>query len=118
MPPGCGSGWFWIALWRRLREPAVGAGAGLVALVAVTLAMGFTGALLTFAPRILYPAYALRASQIGLDPLADQQAAPAIALQPAREAGASYGGGPVGGGGDGDAQSSCLPTISALRGSR
>src|SRR5699024_6530373 len=24
--------WFWIAVWRRLREPQVGAGAGLVAL--------------------------------------------------------------------------------------
>jgi len=67
--------WFWIAVWQRLREPQVGAGAGLVTLMAVTMVMGFTGALLTFAPRILYPAYALRAPQIGLDPLADQQLA-------------------------------------------
>ena len=67
--------WFWMAVWHRIREPQVGAGAGLVALVTVTMVMGFTGALLTFAPRILYPAYALRAPQIGLDPLADQQLA-------------------------------------------
>lgn len=67
--------WFWLAVWRRLREPQVGAGAGLVALMAVTMVMGFTGALLTFSPRILYPAYALRAPQIGLDPLIDQQLA-------------------------------------------
>lgn len=67
--------WFWIAVWQRIREPDTGVGAGLVALLTVTLVMGFTGALLTFAPRILYPAYALRAPLLGLDPLADQQLA-------------------------------------------
>jgi len=67
--------WFWIAVWQRIREPDTGVGAGLVALVTVTLVMGFTGALLTFAPRILYPAYGLRAPLLGLDPLADQQLA-------------------------------------------
>ena len=67
--------WFWIAVWRRIREPEAGVAPALVALVTVTVVMGFTGALLTFAPRILYPAYALRAPLLGLDPLADQQLA-------------------------------------------
>lgn len=67
--------WFWMAVWRRIREPQVGAGAGVVALAAMMMVMGFTGALLTFAPRVLYPVYALRAPQLGLDPLADQQLA-------------------------------------------
>ncbi|MCK9487964.1 MAG: cytochrome c oxidase assembly protein [Xanthomonadales bacterium] len=67
--------WFWIAVWQRIREPDTGVAAGLVALVTVTVVMGFTGALLTFSPRVLYPAYALRAPLLGLDPLADQQLA-------------------------------------------
>ena len=67
--------WFWIAVWQRIREPDTGVAAGLIALLTVTLVMGFTGALLTFAPRILFPAYALRAPMLGLDPLADQQLA-------------------------------------------
>ena len=67
--------WFWIAVWRRIREPEAGVAPALVALVTVTVVMGFAGALLTFAPRILYPAYALRAPLLGLDPLADQQLA-------------------------------------------
>ncbi len=67
--------WFWSAAWRRLREPQTGAGGGVVALLAVMMQMGFLGALLTFAPRALYPVYAARAPDIGLAPLADQQLA-------------------------------------------
>lgn len=67
--------WFWMAAWQRIREPAVGAGAGVIALVSMMMVMGFTGALLTFAPRLLYPVYAIRAPQVGLDPLIDQQLA-------------------------------------------
>ena len=67
--------WFWIAVWRRIREPETGVAPALVSLVTVTVVMGFAGALLTFAPRILYPAYALRAPMLGLDSLADQQLA-------------------------------------------
>lgn len=67
--------WFWIAVWRRIRESEAGVAPALVALVTVTVVMGFTGALLTFAPRILYPAYALRAPLLGLDPIVDQQLA-------------------------------------------
>ena len=43
--------------------------------MAVMMQMGFLGALLTFAPRVLYPVYALRAPEAGLAPLADQQLA-------------------------------------------
>ncbi len=67
--------WFWAAVWRRLRDPDAGAGAGVVALVAVMVQMGLLGALLTFSPRVLYADYLLRAPALGLDPLADQQLA-------------------------------------------
>jgi putative membrane protein len=67
--------WLWAAMWRRIRDPHVGAGAGVVAMVAVMMQMGFLGALLTFATRPLYPVYAERAPQMGLDVMADQQLA-------------------------------------------
>ncbi|GGK13619.1 cytochrome c oxidase assembly protein [Luteimonas terricola] len=67
--------WLWAAMWRRIRDPHVGAGAGVVAMVAVMMQMGFLGALLTFAARPLYPVHAERAPQLGLDVMADQQLA-------------------------------------------
>lgn len=67
--------WLWSAMWRRIRDPHVGAGAGVVAMVAVMMQMGFLGALLTFAARPLYPIYAERVPQLGLDVMADQQLA-------------------------------------------
>ena len=67
--------WFWGALWRRIRDPVAGAVPGLVALVVVMMQMGFIGALLTFASRPLYAVYVLRAPELGLAPLADQQLA-------------------------------------------
>ncbi|TKS55377.1 cytochrome c oxidase assembly protein [Luteimonas yindakuii] len=67
--------WFWAAAWRRLRDPGSGAGGGVVALLAVMMQMGFLGALLAFSQRALYPVYALRAPEVGLSALADQQLA-------------------------------------------
>lgn len=67
--------WFWSALWRRIREPAAGPAPGVVATVALMMVMGFVGALLTFSPRVLYPLYAWRAPEVGLEPLPDQQLA-------------------------------------------
>lgn len=67
--------WFWAALWRRLRDPDGGIAGALVAAVAVMMQMGFLGALLTFSPRPLHPAFAAGAIEIGLDPLSDQQLA-------------------------------------------
>ncbi|NYZ61215.1 cytochrome c oxidase assembly protein [Luteimonas deserti] len=75
--------WFWTALWHRLRARDAGAGGGLVALVTVMMAMGFLGALLTFSPRVLYPAYSDRALLLGLDPLFDQQLAGLLMWVPA-----------------------------------
>jgi len=66
--------WFWSAVWHR-RSSDAGAVGGLVALVTVMMSMGFLGALLTFAPRLLYPTFTDRALLIGLDPLRDQQLA-------------------------------------------
>lgn len=67
--------WLWAAMWKRIRDPHVGAGAGVVAMVAVMMQMGFLGALLTFSTRPLYDVYARRAPQLGLDVMADQQLA-------------------------------------------
>lgn len=79
-----GSGlWLWAAMWKRLRDPRLGAGAGVVAMLAVMMQMGFLGALLTFATRPLYPVYAGRAPRLGLDALADQQLAGVLMWVPA-----------------------------------
>lgn len=75
--------WFWSALWRCVRDTRIGVGAALVALVAVMMQMGLLGALLTFSPRVLYPVYALRAPQLGMDALVDQQLAGLIMWVPA-----------------------------------
>src|SRR5690606_8325770 len=75
--------WFWAALWHRIREPDSGAGAALVSIIAVMMAMGFLGALLTFSRRILYPVYGWRAPELGLDPLVDQQLAGLVMWVPA-----------------------------------
>lgn len=75
--------WFWASLWRCLRERIAGVGAGLVALLTVMIQMGLMGGLLTFSPRVLYPVYAERAPQLGLDALADQQLAGLIMWVPA-----------------------------------
>ncbi len=75
--------WFWSAVLHRLRDPAGGVGAGLLALVVVMMQMGLMGALLTFAGRPLYAHYALQAPRLGLDPLADQQLAGLLMWVPA-----------------------------------
>ncbi|MGO3128475.1 MAG: cytochrome c oxidase assembly protein [Luteimonas sp.] len=70
--------WFWSAVLHRLRTRdggAPGAPGALVALVTAMMLMGFLGALLTFSPRLLYPAYTDRALLAGLDALHDQQLA-------------------------------------------
>jgi len=67
--------WFWSAVLHRLRTRDGGAAGGLVALVTAMMLMGFLGALLTFSPRLLYPAYTDRALLAGLDALRDQQLA-------------------------------------------
>ncbi|MCD9028835.1 cytochrome c oxidase assembly protein [Luteimonas sp. BDR2-5] len=75
--------WFWAAVRQRLRAPDAGATGGLVALVSVMMLMGFLGALLTFAPRLLYPVYSNRALLVGMDPLVDQQLAGLVMWVPA-----------------------------------
>ncbi|MFL6588294.1 MAG: cytochrome c oxidase assembly protein [Luteimonas sp.] len=67
--------WFWRAVLHRLRTCDGGAAGGLVALVTAMMLMGFLGALLTFSPRLLYPAYTDRALLAGLDAVRDQQLA-------------------------------------------
>lgn len=67
--------WFWSAVLRRLGARDGGAAGACVALVTAMMAMGFLGALLTFSPRLLYPAYTDRALLAGADALRDQQLA-------------------------------------------
>lgn len=67
--------WFWSAVLRRLRARDGGAAGACVALVTAMMFMGFLGALLTFSPRLLYPAYSDRALLAGADALRDQQLA-------------------------------------------
>ncbi len=62
--------WFWYGVLHEART-----GAALGALLATTLHTGLLGALLTFAPDVLYPVHAAGARAWGLDPLEDQQLA-------------------------------------------
>jgi putative membrane protein len=71
----CAGLWFWSAVLHRLRTRDGGATGALVSLVTAMMLMGFLGALLTFSPRLLYPAYTDRALLAGLDALRDQQLA-------------------------------------------
>lgn len=64
-----------LALWQR---PPTAAQAGqamgaLVQVAALAAAMGLIGAVLTFAPEVLYPAHGLAPLAYGLQPLQDQQ---------------------------------------------
>src|SRR5690606_23737616 len=75
--------WLWSLLWQRQRDDAAGGAlAGTVAIVVVMMQMGLLGALLTFSRRSLFPFYAARAPQLGLDVLADQQLAGLIMWVP------------------------------------
>lgn len=73
---------FWWALARSGRHPALGYGAGFFAVFAMALHSGLLGALITFAPAVLYPTYEGRTEPWGLTPLADQQLAGLIMWVP------------------------------------
>lgn len=71
--------WFWHAvLSARHTLPAA-----MVALAAAAGQMGLLGALLTFAPRALYPHHMIAPLAYGIDPLRDQQLAGLIMWVPA-----------------------------------
>lgn len=71
--------WFWHAVFSaRAALPAA-----MVALVAAVGQMGLLGALLTFAPRALYPHHLEAPFAFGIDPLRDQQLAGLIMWVPA-----------------------------------
>jgi putative membrane protein len=73
---------FWAALLRSLREPSLGAGSAVAAIIATMLHMGLLSALLVFASRPLYPWYFDRAPLLGLSALEDQQLAGLIMWVP------------------------------------
>ena len=65
---------FWSALLHGARGVGARLGAGLQ-LAALAGQMGLIGAILTFAPRVLYPEHLALAERFGLSALADQQLA-------------------------------------------
>ncbi|WP_239451462.1 cytochrome c oxidase assembly protein [Elioraea rosea] len=62
-----------IWLWRALLAPGADVLTNLVALVAVSAAMGMLGALLAFAPAPIYPPHVATTEAFGLTALEDQQ---------------------------------------------
>jgi cytochrome c oxidase assembly factor CtaG len=72
---------FW---WALLYAPTrLGYGAGVFYLFTTSVHTGILGALLTFAPRVWYPAYAATAPLWGYTPLQDQQVGGLIMWVPA-----------------------------------
>lgn len=65
---------FWSGILNRPREFGAQLSAGLQ-LAGLAGQMGLIGAILTFAPRILYPEHLVTTAAFGLDPLQDQQLA-------------------------------------------
>ncbi|MFE3837377.1 cytochrome c oxidase assembly protein [Pseudogemmobacter sonorensis] len=63
---------FWSGLWALARRDIIAASGQLAGLAGL---MGFIGAVLTFAPRVLFPQHGLAPIGFGLDPLRDQQLA-------------------------------------------
>jgi putative membrane protein len=74
---------FWWSLLLSLRAPGAGYAPGAAAIVAAMMQMGLMGALLTFAPRVLYPFYVGRVEQFGISALEDQQLAGLLMWVPA-----------------------------------
>lgn len=72
-----------ILFWRAVLDPATGAGAGVMALLATVIQMGMLGALLTFAGEALYEPHRATTLAFGLTPLADQQLGGLIMWVPA-----------------------------------
>jgi putative membrane protein len=77
-----------LLLWRTIvvsgRRHALGYGTGLLLVFGAALLHGGLGAVLTFSPAVLYPAYAAGAAAWGIDALHDQHAAGVIMWGPAK----------------------------------
>lgn len=71
--------WFWAAVLDARQPPL----AALPALIGAVVLMGLLGALLTFAPRVLYVAHAVAPLAFGLEPLDDQRLAGLLMWGPA-----------------------------------
>jgi putative membrane protein len=74
---------FWWSLLLSLRAPGSGFAPGAAAIVVAMMQMGLMGALLTFAPRVLYPFYVGRVEQLGISAFEDQQLAGLLMWVPA-----------------------------------
>ncbi len=68
---------FWIAVGH---PRGLGYGRSILALLVTAKLCGFLGALMVFAPRVLYPAYADRGGPWGMSPIEDQQLAGVIMM--------------------------------------
>jgi putative membrane protein len=74
---------YWWTVARSGRRGSLGYGAGLLSVFAMAVQSGALGALMTFASRPWYPAYAARTAAWGLTPLEDQQLGGLIMWVPA-----------------------------------
>jgi putative membrane protein len=66
---------FWTVALRAGKGPRLARGADVLFVLTAWLQSGALGALLTFAPAPIYPAYVASSGSLGLDPLRDQQVA-------------------------------------------
>ena len=69
--------------WAAVLDPRTPPHVALPALLATVVLMGMLGALLTFAPRVLYAAHAVAPIAFGIDPLDDQRLAGLVMWVPA-----------------------------------
>ncbi|MGD9614559.1 MAG: cytochrome c oxidase assembly protein [Alphaproteobacteria bacterium] len=72
-----------LVLWLCVLSPGVPLGSSMAVLLGSVMQMGLLGALITFAPRPLYPSHLLTTEPFGLSALADQQLAGLIMWVPA-----------------------------------
>jgi putative membrane protein len=72
-----------LFFWREVLRPGADSGAAVAALLGTVAQMGLLGALITFAPRALYPAHFMTTEVWGFSPLEDQQLAGLIMWVPA-----------------------------------
>lgn len=72
-----------LALWREILRPGSDTGTSISVLLGTVAQMGLLGALITFAPRPLFPAHLYSTEAWGFSPLEDQQLAGLIMWVPA-----------------------------------
>lgn len=78
------AGLLWSAILASGRRSAFGYGTGIAVVFVTSLAHSALGAMLTFAPHVLYPHYAAAATAWGISPLDDQRLAGVVMWAPSK----------------------------------